>query len=83
MSRLAVVLGLLLAAGPAAAQTTFASITGTVTDPNGAVVPGAALEATHLESNYKYNAVSNDAGYYTLPQLLEGNYALRARAAGF
>ncbi len=49
-SRLAAVVSVLwtCGAGPAAAQTTFAGITGTVTDPNGAVVPGATIEATHL-----------------------------------
>ena len=80
---LRVALLVLLAAGVAAAQTTFASITGTVTDPNGAVVPGANIEATHLGSNYLYTAQSNDAGVYTLSQLREGEYTLRAKASGF
>ncbi len=69
---------------PAArAQTTYAGITGTVTDQNGAVVPGAAVEATHTATNYKYTAASNEVGVYTLSQLREGEYTLRARAAGF
>ena len=36
----------LLAAGPTAAQTTFASITGAITDPTGASFPNAGVEAT-------------------------------------
>ncbi len=74
--------GALLAVS-ALAQTTFASITGTVTDPNGAVVPNAAVEATHLESNFKTNVVSNESGVYTLAQLREGVYTVRAAHQGF
>jgi len=86
MLRCRVIVGLVLICAACArlgAQTTFASITGTVTDPNGAVVPGAAVEATHLGSNYQYTAKSNAVGYYTLSQLREGVYVVRARAAGF
>ncbi len=64
-------------------QTTFATITGKVVDPGGAVVAGAMAEATHLASNYRYTATSNEAGVYTLAQLREGEYLLRVRAAGF
>ena len=65
------------------AQTTFANITGTVTDPNEAVVPNTTVEATHLQSNYRYTATSNQAGVYTLAQLRDGTYVLRAKASGF
>lgn len=68
---------------PAAAQTTFATITGTVTDSTGAAVPGAAVTAIHKESNYKYSAQSNAAGTFTLAQLREGEYTLRVQSAGF
>src|SRR5258708_39285494 len=44
------------------AQTTFATITGTVTDPNETVVPNTTVEAIHLQSNYRYTASSNQAG---------------------
>src|SRR5262245_2065400 len=76
-------LAFLLVSSAAVAQTTFASITGTVTDPNGAVIPGAAVEATHTQSNYKFSVVSNAAGVYTLAQLREGAYTVRAKATGF
>ncbi len=64
-------------------QTTFATLTGTVTDPNGAVVPNAAIEATQKGSNYRYSTRSNESGIYTVGQLREGTYSLRVRAAGF
>jgi hypothetical protein len=68
---------------PAQTQTTFSSLTGVVTDPNGAVVPGAAITATLVENNYRYSTTSNDVGYYTLAQLLEGEYVVRVEAPGF
>jgi len=64
-------------------QTTFASITGLVTDPNGAVIVGATVTVTNLASNYRYTATSNGAGYYTVGQLLEGQYSIEAEAPGF
>ncbi len=53
------VLSFTVATTAAFAQTTFATITGTVTDPNEAVVPNTTVEATHLQSNYRYTASSN------------------------
>src|SRR5947208_5484602 len=64
-------------------QTTFASITGTVTDATGAIVPGATITATHGETNIKTSATSNEEGNYTIAQLKEGNYTVRTEAKGF
>src|SRR5579859_8049582 len=65
------------------AQTTFATIVGLVTDPNGAVVVGATVTAVKVDSNYRYTARSNGSGNYTIGQLLEGQYVLRAESPGF
>jgi hypothetical protein len=73
----------LLTAAAAFGQTTFASITGTVSHATGAAIPGAQITATHTDSNYQYSAQSNAAGNYTLAQLREGAYVLRAQAPGF
>src|SRR5258706_8140103 len=81
LPRLAVLL--ILSAGSVYSQTTFASITGTVRDSGGAVVPNAAVTATNLATNIKSTARSNESGTYTIPQLLEGSYTLRAEAPGF
>ena len=59
----------LAAHGASHAQTTFASITGMVTDPNGAVIVDAVVTATKRDSNYQYTARSNEVGYYTVSQL--------------
>lgn len=67
----------------AAAQSTFATITGAVTDPQGGAVPGATITAVNTRTGYKYTAKSNEAGLYTLANLLEGTYKLNAAAAGF
>jgi len=74
---------LLALAGAAYSQTTFASITGTVTDATGAVVPLATVTATNIETNIKTTARSNAEGNYTIAQLKEGTYTVRAEAAGF
>src|SRR4051794_17321923 len=73
----------ILAGRDISAQTTFASITGNITDAQGATVPNAQIEATHVASNYKYTTQSNEAGTYTLANLREGEYTLRATAPGF
>jgi len=70
-------------AGTAYSQTTFASITGTVTDATGAVVRGATIAATNVETNIKTAAKSNEDGNYTIAQLKEGTYTVRAEAPGF
>jgi hypothetical protein len=69
--------------GPLTAQTTFATITGTVVDASGSVVSGIRVTATNVETNIQTTAVSNEAGVYTLAQIKEGEYILRAQGAGF
>lgn len=76
-------LAVLFASAPGIAQTTFATITGRVTDASGAAIPGATIVATHIASNYRYTAQSNEAGAYTVAQLREGQYTLRVSAPGF
>ncbi|MPY90812.1 MAG: hypothetical protein GEU99_23230 [Luteitalea sp.] len=67
----------------AASQTTFATLTGAITDSSGSVLPGATIEAVHTATNYRYTGVSNEAGVYTIAQLREGEYVVRARLSGF
>jgi hypothetical protein len=65
------------------AQTTFATITGTATDASGATVPGVTVTATNIESGIPTSVQSNEAGVYTLAQLKEGTYTVRAQRPGF
>jgi Carboxypeptidase regulatory-like domain len=70
---------------PAAAfaQEFRATISGVVTDPTGAAVPGAKVVATETQTNTKTQTVSGAGGHYALPFLLPGNYRVTAQAAGF
>jgi hypothetical protein len=65
------------------AQTPSGSITGRITDATAALVPGARVKVTHLDTNMSSEVVSNEAGSYTIPYLNPGRYTLEAQAAGF
>jgi len=72
-----------LSAAIAAAQTVTGSITGTATDPTGAVVAGVKVTATNAGTNLAYNATTNEAGVYNLVFLPVGRYTVAAEAKGF
>jgi len=75
---------LLLIAGSALAQTAgTGAIQGTVTDPSGAAVPGAAVTATNILTGTETTRTSTDAGYYVLPLLDPGEYSVTVKAPGF
>ncbi|HEX5227802.1 MAG TPA: carboxypeptidase regulatory-like domain-containing protein [Bryobacteraceae bacterium] len=78
-----VVLSLLvLAVATASAQTT-ASVTGRVTDPSGAVVPGATVTVKSLETGAIKTATTNDSGDYTVLGLPLGRQDVTAAKRGF
>ena len=79
--RLAICIALFLAAG--FAQNDRGMITGTITDPTGAMVPNAAITATNSETNAHYETVTSNTGNYTLAQLPAGPYNLEVSASGF
>lgn len=64
-------------------QEVTASITGTVTDPGGAALPGATVTATSQERGQAYVAETNDTGLYRIAQLPVGTYALKVEKQGF
>jgi hypothetical protein len=66
-----------------AQQAANATLTGTVTDPHGAVVAGVAVTATHKATGVKRETTSNDAGLYVLSNMPPGDYELRIEAKGF
>lgn len=61
--------GLILFPAWALGQTTFATLTGTVTDSTGAVIAGTTVTATHVETNFQSSVTANEQGIYTLAQL--------------
>lgn len=71
-------------AGAANAQSAaFASITGRVTDPQGAVVPKVTVTAKNSATGLERSAVTTGAGSYTIATLPPGGYEVRAESAGF
>jgi hypothetical protein len=74
---------LMCIAGPAAAQTTFGSITGTVTDKSLSVVPRAQISVTNEATGVSRRAVTGTDGIYTITDLFPGTYLLRVEAKGF
>ncbi|MCI0666213.1 MAG: carboxypeptidase-like regulatory domain-containing protein, partial [Acidobacteria bacterium] len=67
----------------ASAQTYTATVTGTVTDPNGASVPNVKVTAINQGTKLEYNAHTNDSGLYSIPFLPAGNYVLVTEVTGF
>ena len=60
-----------------------APISGSVTDPNGAVIAGAAVNVKNLATGGEFNATTNDSGSFTIPAVESGVYSVRITAAGF
>ena len=64
-------------------QEVTASITGTVTDPQGAALPGATVTATSQERGQTFTALTNDSGLYRIAQLPVGTYTVKVEKSGF
>jgi outer membrane receptor protein involved in Fe transport len=73
----------LLVAHAAGAQTTRATLTGTVTDPAGALVEGAEVTATNVATNVAASTRTNDSGLYVFTALPPGEYILEVERQGF
>ncbi|HEV3334498.1 MAG TPA: TonB-dependent receptor [Bryobacteraceae bacterium] len=82
MKRLLCFAGLFLCAWAALAQDR-GTLTGTVSDPAGAVVGSANIEARNLETGAVYPAASTAAGNYTIAQLPVGTYEVSVSVPGF
>jgi hypothetical protein len=69
--------------GLASAQTSTATLSGTVLDPNGAVVPGANITVTEIATGLQRTATTNDQGSFTIPLLKPSIYLLQVEHQGF
>jgi hypothetical protein len=74
---------LLLLTCTAFAQSDRGTLTGTISDPAGAIVAGAKIEATNTASGARYSTASTNTGNYTLAQLPAGTYQLTVSMPGF
>src|SRR5438093_5341610 len=64
-------------------QSGNASLSGTVTDSAGALIPGVTITATNVATGVVSTAVSNETGTYNVPSLLPGAYTVSAELNGF
>jgi hypothetical protein len=80
---LLLVVGLLAFMTPVWGQEVTAGIVGTVTDPSGAPVSGAAVTATDTERGTTWRAQTDNTGSYTIPRIPVGTYTVKVTASGF
>ena len=83
LQSLCVVAFLGLVAPLAFGQGANGTITGTITDPTGLVIPGVDVEARNAETGAIYSGASTSAGNYAIPNLPVGTYAITVKAQGF
>ena len=74
---------LLFCAIPAFPQQPTATLTGNLTDPNGAVVTGASVTVTNSATNLSRTTTTNENGIYIFPDLPVGSYDIAIHASGF
>ncbi|HSB75443.1 MAG TPA: TonB-dependent receptor, partial [Terriglobales bacterium] len=65
------------------AQTGTSTIRGTITDPQGRVVPGASVTLTNLSTNAARTTQSTDTGAYSFDFILPGDYRVEVKSSGF
>lgn len=68
---------------PVWGQVTGGVLTGTVSDPGGAVIPDAKVVVKNLGTNVEYRTQTTSAGLYVLPNLPAGTYSLSLEMTGF
>jgi outer membrane receptor protein involved in Fe transport len=73
----------LIGSGTLFAQGTTGTITGVVTDPTGAVIPGAAVTITSQGTGVDFHLTTNGAGIYSMTSLLPGTYTVSVAQKGF
>ena len=81
--RLTAIVLLLFCGAALTAQTITANVNGTVTDTTGAVIPGAKITATNIDTNVATNTTSNNNGIYNIRFLQVGRYNVTVDAPGF
>jgi hypothetical protein len=80
---LVILLAVLLTVQPIWSQEARGTILGRITDSSGAVVPGATVRLTHVETKTVRNTTTNEQGNYTAPLLPSGMYEIVVEKQGF
>ena len=65
------------------AQSSTSSVTGTVVDPQGNVVPGATVTLTNAQKNFTRTQTTTDNGSFAFSLIPPGQYQIEAEAKGF
>src|SRR5512141_2987827 len=73
----------LLMVGSSGAQVTTGTILGTVSDPTGAVIPGAIVTALNVDTGFSRNTKTDVAGNYMLANMPIGKYQVKVESEGF
>src|SRR2546427_5511178 len=73
----------LASAGAVWSQTVQGVITGTITDPTGAVVPNATVMITNVGTNISQSTTTGGDGSYRFPLVPPGNYTIEIKAGNF
>jgi Carboxypeptidase regulatory-like domain/TonB-dependent Receptor Plug Domain len=73
----------ILLASQARAQTSGATLSGTVTDQSGGAIPQATISIKNVATGITRSNTTSAAGFYSAPNLLPGIYEVRAEAQGF
>ncbi len=68
---------------PTFAQSTYATVSGTVEDASRALLPGVSVTATNNATGVVSNVVTNESGAYNMTTLLPGTYTVKAELPGF
>jgi hypothetical protein len=68
---------------PSFGQSSYATVSGTISDTSGALLPGVTVTATNNATSVVTTVLSNESGLYNLPSLLPGNYKISASLPGF
>ena len=81
---IAAAFALLIALRPASLQAqSFASVSGTITDTSGAVVPGVQIVLQNRDTNVKQITLTNGKGVYSFISVTPGNYSMEVIKNGF
>src|SRR5262249_28117797 len=79
----ALMLLLMLANLPMLAQSTVGSLSGLISDPNGAALVGAKVTLKNPATNAEFRTNTNAQGTFVFPQLVPGRYSASVEATGF